>query len=552
MQSRTRFAWAPAVPGLAAGAIGAALIDAYLLITVVAIAHRTTVAGFYEFVAASAIGKNAIGDASAIWLGVALHIAVSLGWGVGYAYTAARMPQLRVRPVTSGIVFGIVVMLAMQLVEVAGERLRVARHLYARERVRRAYVVLRHSRRVRHVETPGRRLTVRAGTHDRPRRDPHERRTSGRARAPGALPRGRQGECVRSRPRAGAARERSPVASRVSACIARTKPWTLRDAGVEEPILVLGPVDADERAAAHAARAAIALWSDGAFRTDIARLAARSGSPVRVHAKVDTGVTRLGMEASAAPHLIASYLDDAALDVTGVFTHLAAAEELESAYTLGQLDRFERALEPVAARLAGRGALRHAAASAAAMLFPKSRLDAIRAGIATYGIWPSDETRHAVAGALVLAPALSWRTELVVVRDVEAGRSVGYGCTFETTRPSRIAVIPIGYAEGVPRGLSNVGSALVAGRLVPFVGRICMNMAFLDVTDVPEAVPGSRVTLVGSDGDASIDANACAEAAGTIGYELTARLPADVPRRYVGDRTFATEAIATARSSVPS
>jgi alanine racemase len=325
----------------------------------------------------------------------------------------------------------------------------------------------------------------------------------------------------------------------------------LRDAGVVKPILVLGPLAANERDAAHAADAAIALWSDGSFRRDTARLGVQSGRPVRVHAKIDTGVTRLGMDASTAAATVSSYLDDPGLALDGVFTHLAAAEELESAYTRGQLQRFERALAPIAAPLAARGVLRHAAASAAAMLFPASRLDAIRAGIATYGIWPSDETRHAAA-ALTLEPALRWRTDLVVVRDVEAGRSVGYGCTFVTTRPSRIGVIPIGYAEGLPRGLSNTGTALVAGRHVPFVGRVCMNMAFVDVTDVPAARPGSRVTLIGRDGDASIDANELADAAGTIGYELVARLPAEIPRRYVDSGAPPSAAIAAARSSVPS
>jgi alanine racemase len=187
------------------------------------------------------------------------------------------------------------------------------------------------------------------------------------------------------------------------------------------------------------------------------------------------------------------------------------------------------------------------------MLFPSSRLDAIRAGIATYGIWPSHETRHAVADALALTPALSWHTDLVVVRDVEAGRSVGYGCTFTTTRPSRIGIIPIGYAEGIPRAFSSAGTALVGGKRVKFVGRVCMNMAFLDVTDVPDARPGSCVTLIGSDGAERLDANEAAEAAGSIGYELLARLPAEIPRRYEdGSRASESAAIAAARSSVPS
>ena len=307
----------------------------------------------------------------------------------------------------------------------------------------------------------------------------------------------------------------------------------LREAGIRAPILILGPVEAGELAPALEARLGLPLWDDGAFRRNLVRTARLAGTRFPVHAKIDTGVTRLGLDATRAGAVLASYLADDALEVRGAYTHLAAAEELESGYTLAQFERFRAALEPVEALLRERGARLHAAASAAAMLFPALRLDLVRAGIALYGIWPSDETRDAVAGALDLEPALTWTTSLVVVRAVEAGRAVGYGCTFHTERASRIGVLPIGYAEGLPRALSNRGEALVCGRRVPLVGRVCMNMAFVDVTDVPEAHPGARVTLIGRDGGESIAANDLAARAGTIGYEIVARLPRDIPRRYV-------------------
>ncbi len=322
----------------------------------------------------------------------------------------------------------------------------------------------------------------------------------------------------------------------------------LRAAAIMTPILILGPVAPSELDGVHATGAALTLWSEGTFLRDVTRTAERRGAPFPVHAKIDTGVTRLGLDAEHAAAVLSKYLSARALALRGVYTHLAAAEELESAYTLGQLALFKAALAPVAAQLSERGVRSHAAASAAAMLFPDLRLDMIRAGIATYGIWPSAETRAAVGPSVELEPALTWTTELVVVRDVPAGRSVGYGCTFVTERRSRIGVLPIGYAEGLPRALSNRGSAIVLGRRVPFVGRICMNMSFLDVTDVPAARTGSCVTLVGRDGEARSDANDFAAAAGTIGYELVARLPAEIPRRYVE----ASAAIASRTSSVPS
>lgn len=323
----------------------------------------------------------------------------------------------------------------------------------------------------------------------------------------------------------------------------------IRAAGVASPILILGPVEARDLDLVQAAGAAIALWSDGSFARDVARTARRQASRFPVHLKIDTGVTRLGIDCAGAANLLAGALANADLDLRGAFTHLAAAEELESDFTLGQLERFEAALAPLGTALARRGVVRHAAASAAALLYPRLRLDLVRPGIATYGIWPSDETRAALAPGLELEAALRWTTRLVVVREVESGRSVGYGCTFATSRPSRIGVLPVGYAEGLPRALSNRGEVLVAGRRAPVVGRICMNMTFIDVTGIPEAKPGAAVTLIGSDGGERIDANDLAAAAGTIGYEIVARLPTEIPRRYL---TAASTAMASLSSKVPS
>ncbi|GAC1567438.1 MAG: alanine racemase [Vulcanimicrobiaceae bacterium] len=322
----------------------------------------------------------------------------------------------------------------------------------------------------------------------------------------------------------------------------------LREAGIATPILVLGPVDASDLATVVACGAAFTFWGDGAFARDAARAARRAGAPLAVHAKVDTGVTRLGLDADVASTTIATLAARPEFALRGIYTHLAAAEELESSFTAEQLARFERCLAPLAALIAERGIVRHVAASAAAMLFPRSRFDLIRAGIATYGIWPSEATEATMSASLTLDAALSWTTRTVVVREVDAGRSVGYGCSFVTARASRIAVLPIGYAEGLPRALSNAGVALVRGCRVPLVGRVCMNMSFLDVTDVPAVATGDTVTLVGRDGDETIDANEVARAAGTIGYELIARLPAQIPRRYRAESS----AIASAASIVPS
>jgi alanine racemase len=347
-----------------------------------------------------------------------------------------------------------------------------------------------------------------------------------------------------------------PVARAVEAavdllCVFRVdEAQTLREAGIEAPLLVLGPADPRELPAALAARTAITLWSGGAYARDVARAASAAGRPFPVHVKIDTGVTRFGCEPDEAAALLAALEGHPGeFSLEGAFTHLAAAEELESAFTREQLRRFDAALAP-AADLRARGILRHAAASAAAMLYPESRYDLARIGIATYGIWPSPQTQAAAGKQLVLEPALRWTARLAVVREVEAGRSIGYGCTYATTRPARIGVLPAGYAEGIPRAAGGRAYVLVCGKRAPLVGRVCMDVAFVDLTEIPQAHAGSEVTLLGRDGNDAIGAEEWANWAGTIAYEIVARLPGELQRTVAAQPSSA--AIASSSTSVPS
>ncbi|MEA2718603.1 MAG: alanine racemase, partial [Candidatus Eremiobacteraeota bacterium] len=167
------------------------------------------------------------------------------------------------------------------------------------------------------------------------------------------------------------------------------------------------------------------------------------------------------------------------------------------------------------------------------ILWPETRLDAVRCGIGLYGIWPSAESETLMRErGLALEPALAWRTRIVALHEIDAGATVGYGRTWRAERRSRIATLPIGYAEGLPRSAGNAAQALVRGTRVAVIGRVCMNMAFVDVTSVPGVTAGDAVTLIGADGGERITAEELAAACGTIGYELVARLPAHVPRTY--------------------
>ena len=302
----------------------------------------------------------------------------------------------------------------------------------------------------------------------------------------------------------------------------------LREAGIASSIHVLGPVPADRLPEALKAGVELTLWDGGAYYQDVAAASRRGAMPFRMHAKIDTGVARLGMRTADAPELLAQYAADPSIALAGVFSHLAAAEELDSTFTHEQLNAFRLATEGVDPEVE-----RHIAATAAGMLWPETRLDSVRAGIGIYGLWPSPETERIMRDrGFDLEPALSWRTQIVLIHDVPAHTPVGYGCAFHTKRPSRIAVLPIGYAEGLARNAGDRGQVLVEGQRCRIVGRVCMNMAFIDCTDVSAAQQHSVVTLIGKDGDAYIGADELAAATGTIAYETVSRLPAHMPRVY--------------------
>lgn len=302
----------------------------------------------------------------------------------------------------------------------------------------------------------------------------------------------------------------------------------LREAGITVPIHVLGPIPPGDLDVAHAADVQLTLWDRDLYARQVASVARRRERRFTVQAKIETGVVRLGLERSEAPAALASYARTPEYDLIGAFSHLAAAEELDSPFTYEQLSRFIEATGGLDSRIE-----RHIAATAAAMLWPQTRLDAVRVGIGLYGIWPSPQTEALMnTNGLRLEPALSWRTRIVALHDVEPGTTVGYGRTWAAEHPARIATLPIGYAEGLPRAAGNAAHALVRGKRVQLVGRICMNMAFLDVSELPEVAVGDTVTLIGRDGEERITAEQLAAACGTIGYEIVARLPAHVPRVY--------------------
>lgn len=309
----------------------------------------------------------------------------------------------------------------------------------------------------------------------------------------------------------------------------------LRHGGITAAILVMGPIPANALDAAFAAKVSIALWDVHGYMYDVVRVAERRHGQFPVHVKVDTGTARFGIDAPQAADAIEEYLRRPELRVAGIFSHLAAAEELDSPYTLAQLARLQDVdarIEPVL-RAGTPHPVRHIAASAAAMLWPQTRLDMVRIGIALYGLWPSAQTRTAMAEqSLELQPVLSYTSSLAVVREIEAGTAVGYGLSHIASERTRIGIVPLGYADGIPRALSNKGAFVVDGVRCPIVGRVCMNVTLIDLATAPRARAGSPVTLIGTQGGTTVSADDWAAYADTINYEVVARLPAEIPRDY--------------------
>ena len=260
--------------------------------------------------------------------------------------------------------------------------------------------------------------------------------------------------------------------------------------------------------------------------------------PVRIHLKVETGTGRQGVLPEDIEGFVARLDRLPGVELAGFSTHFANVEDtLNHGYAEIQLERFLSALEALS-RSRRHPPVVHTASTAAGILLPKTHFAMVRAGIGLYGLWPSRETYlSAVMGRRPvprLRPVLSWKTRIAQVKRLPEGSYVGYGCTYRTMRPTRLGVLPVGYADGYDRGLGNTAHVLVRGRRAPVIGRICMNLTMVDLTDVPGAALEDPVVLLGRDGDEQITAETLAEWAGTINYEIVARISPLLERRVIG------------------
>ena len=340
----------------------------------------------------------------------------------------------------------------------------------------------------------------------------------------------------------------------------------LRRVGLNKPILFLTPILAAQIEEALKLELRLPIM-DFEFAQAVSQKAISLGKTAKVHLKVDTGMGRV----SVGPQEILSFASALSrlpnLEIEGIYSHLAAADRLDQRYTQKQYQLFLETIQGLE-ELGIKIPYRHLAASSATILLPATHFDLVRLGIALYGQWPSPEVATLMAGRELnlyqlaqrqvdanpeaakfatqqylhsprfsfLRPALTFKAVVSQVKTLPAGSCVSYGCTFTCHRTTTTALLPVGYADGVNRLLSNKGEALIRGYRAPIIGRVCMNLCMVDVTDIPGVRPGDEAVLLGRQGADYIGADELAQHLQTINYEVLTSLPPHIPRVYLGRR----------------
>ncbi|HRD03025.1 MAG TPA: alanine racemase [Candidatus Saccharicenans sp.] len=308
---------------------------------------------------------------------------------------------------------------------------------------------------------------------------------------------------------------------------------TLRRAGFNQKILILGYVSLDQAEAAVEADLRCVAYNLENLKA-LARAARRLQKRAIIHLKVETGTNRQGIPVKQLGSIVREIKKLPEIEVEGVSSHFANIEDTtDDYYPKRQLANFIEAVH----FLEENGQVipvKHLACSAAAILFPETFFDLARIGLGLYGLWPSKETliscQQRGQEPLKLKPVLSWRTKVAQIKTVPAGSYIGYGCTYRTTRRSQLAVIPVGYYDGYDRSLSNAAYVLIKGHRAQVRGRVCMDFIMADITDIPGVELEDRVTLLGTDGREKITAEQLASLAGTINYEIVTRINQLIPR----------------------
>lgn len=317
-------------------------------------------------------------------------------------------------------------------------------------------------------------------------------------------------------------------ASRLAVAIL-TEGIELRKKNITAPIMILGytPLELSEELINNDIEQTV---YDLEYAKKLSSLAEKLGKKVKIHIALDTGMGRIGFIPNEKS--IEDVVEIASLkgiEIIGIFTHFSTADEYDKTYTNEQFKKIKDFIAELEKRNINIP-LKHVSNSGAIMDMPETYLDAVRAGIILYGYYPSNEVNKE---KLDIKPILTLKTTISHVKEVEEGTSISYGRTFITKKKSKIATIPIGYADGYSRLLSGKAKVIINGKFAPVVGRICMDQCMIDVTDIGEVKVGDEVILLGEEGNLKFNADDFAEIMGTINYEITCMLKQRIPRVYI-------------------
>lgn len=303
----------------------------------------------------------------------------------------------------------------------------------------------------------------------------------------------------------------------------------LKSEGIKKPVLVLGCVFPDQYLEMLRHDIRMNVYTEEMAKA-ISNMAVSEGKTAYMHIKLDTGMTRLGFSQSQeSVEAIARIAAMPNVCMEGIFTHMAKADEVDKSFTYRQIEEFEW----MTGRLREKNIkfrYEHCANSAAIIDVPGSNFDLVRAGISIYGLYPSEEVDK---GHVRLTPAMSLKSHVAFVNEIEKGTPISYGGTYVSMRKMKIATIPVGYADGYPRSLSGLGCVLIRGTRAPIVGRICMDQFMVDVTDIDGVQFGDKVTLIGNDGEETITVEELSALSGRFNYEFICDLGKRIPRVYV-------------------
>lgn len=304
----------------------------------------------------------------------------------------------------------------------------------------------------------------------------------------------------------------------------------LRNEGIDAPILIFGytpPPFYKEILKFDLTQTAYSLQT----AESLSAFALLHKSKIRIHIKIDTGMGRLGIlpDSGSALREVESIVRLTGLEPEGIFTHFSMADSSDKSFSRRQFEIFMEFINSLKKKGIEFG-VRHAANSAGIIDMPETHLDMVRAGIAMYGLYPSEEVKKEKAS---LMPAMTVKSMIIHLKDVPAGFKVSYGATYETKKPTTIATVPVGYADGYSRLLSSHGYMLVCGERAPIAGRICMDLTMLDVGDIPGVKTGDEIVIFGKQGCSAVTVDEVASISGTINYEIVSSLTERVKRVYL-------------------